>query len=128
MEGRLREPERAEDDASEVEVERLAAHASHDLAEEDEARVAVLRARARRVVERDLGQEPRRPRKAGAHRGLGRHRAEARAVREDPPDRDLPERAAPKLAQVGAERRIETDPAPLGQRHHGEGGAEGLGQ
>ena len=126
VERRVAQAERAEEHPVEIAVEGVAAHAPDDLAEQDEAGVAVLEAGARRIVERDLGERPGRCRKSRRDRARGRDRQEARAVGQDPPDGDPVEGPAPELPQVAPERRVELDRAPLDEGHDGKRGAEGL--
>ena len=126
VEARGAQAERVEEHARQVAIERLAAHAADDLGEEDEARVAVLERRARRVVERDPGERPGGAREAagdGAVRRVGR---EAGGVRQDPPDRDLRVGRAAELFEVPAQRRVELDRAALHEREDGQRRTDGL--
>ncbi len=128
VEGGIGQSERAEEQAAEVAVEWLAADAADHLAEQDETGVAVLESRTGRVVEAKARERPRRLRETQTDGVLGRDSAEARAVREDPADRHVPELATPEFAQIGTERRVEPEPVPLDQCHDRERGAEGLRQ
>jgi hypothetical protein len=128
MEGRVAQVERPEQDALEVLVERLATHPPHDLAQQDEARVAVLEGGAGRVHEGPAGQRPGRGRKAGGHRAVRRDGHKAGGVGEHAFDRHVLERAAAELPEVTPQRGVELELALLPQVHDRDGGPEGLGQ
>ena len=128
IEARVAQAERLEDVVVEVAVERLARHAPHHLTEQDEAGVAVLERGARRVVERHLRQQRGRLRKSGIQRAARRDRRQARAVREQPPDRDHVVRASAEFFEIPPERPVELDLTALDERHHGERRAERLRQ
>jgi hypothetical protein len=100
MEGRVTEGERPEQDAFEIPVERLAAHPPDNLAQQDEARVAVPEARAGRVLERPPGQGLGRVGKAGGHRAVRRDGQKASGVGEHALDRHVRESAAAELPEV----------------------------
>ena len=128
LERRVAQAEGLEHGTVEVAVERLAADPSHDLAEQDEADVAVLGAGAGHVVEGQPRQAAHGVVDGGVHHARRRDGREARAVGEQPLDRHLGEVRLLELAEITAERRVELDGPALHQRHHGQRGAHGLGQ
>src|SRR5207247_6822103 len=119
VERRVAQAERAEEPPGERAVEGVAVHEPDDLAEQDEAGVAVLEAGARRIVKRDLRERPGGCRKSRRDRARGRDRQEPSAVRQDSPSGDALEALVPELAQVAPERRVELDRATLDERHDG---------
>ena len=128
MKARVLEIERPEEDPLEVPIETRAADATDDLAEEDEAGVAVLERRARGILEgnlRDLGHRRRKSRGDGGVRGI---RDQSGGVGHEPPDRDLVELLAAELLQVLAEGRVELDRALLDERHHRDRRADRFGE
>ena len=128
VEARVAQPQRLEDVLIEVAVERRARNPPHHLAQQQEARVAVLERAAGRIVERQLREQRRRLGEARAHATVGRDGRQPRAVREQPADRHHLVGVAAKLPQVAAERRVELHLAALDERHHGQRRAERLGQ
>ena len=106
MEGGVAKAEGPEHGPGEIVIEHIPAHASDDLAQQDEAGVAVLEARAGRIVERFGRQRPGRPRKAtGEGFGAG-DRWKPGAVGHDPTDGHLLEGSALELLEITAERRV----------------------
>jgi hypothetical protein len=125
-ERRVAKPERTDEHTVEIPVERLAGHAAHDLAQEDEAGVAVLEAGAGRIVELHLRDRARRAREPALDRLVRRVSGESGAVRQHAPDGDLVERPRAKFLQVSAQRRVELHAALLDEHHDGDRRAERL--